>query len=394
MHTLKQKHLNLEDRLTIQDYLDNNASASCISRRLNKDRTSISREVYNHRFIKTTSNYECDKLNRFPFVCNGCNLKKSCHKKQYRYDASIAQNEYRQTLIKSRSYIKIDKEDIANINETISPLMINKHHSVNHVYISHKSDIPVSKSTFYRYIDMGLLNVRNIDLARKVRYKVKKEYDYSRIKADPKIKIGRYFDDFKDFIAYYPETSAVEMDTVIGTSGGKGGKCFLTLLFRNFNFMLIYLLPYKRQEYVSEVFIKLQEELGYTQYSRLFGCILTDNGVEFMNPEAIEYSYFTGEKLSNVFYCDSNSSWQKGQLERNHEYIRYVLPKGTSFAGLNQDDCFLLASHINSVPRVSLNNNCPYDLALEFIGQKNMDKFHITRIANDDIDLSIRLLKK
>lgn len=184
------------------------------------------------------------------------------------------------------------------------------------------------------------------------------------------------------------------MDTVIGTSGGKGGKCFLTLLFRNFNFMLIYLLPYKRQEYVSEVFIKLQEELGYFQYSRLFGCILTDNGIEFMNPETIEYAYLTGEKLTNVFYCDPNSSWQKGQLERNHEYIRYVLPKGTSFAGLNQDDCFLLASHINSVPRISLNNSCPYDLALAFIGQKNMDKLHISRIANDDIDLSIRLLKK
>ena len=119
MHTLKQKHLNLEDRLTIQDYLDSNASASTISKRLNKDRTSISREVYNHRFIKTTSNYECDKLKRFPFVCNGCDLKKNCHKRQYRYDASIAQNEYRQTLIKTRSYIKIDKEDIANINEKI-----------------------------------------------------------------------------------------------------------------------------------------------------------------------------------------------------------------------------------------------------------------------------------
>ena len=38
--------------------------------------------------------------------------------------------------------------------------------------------LPFSKSTFYKYIDLGILNVRNIDLARRVRFKVKKEYNY------------------------------------------------------------------------------------------------------------------------------------------------------------------------------------------------------------------------
>ena len=40
----------------------------------------------------------------------------------------------------------------------------------------------MSKSTFYKYIDLGILNVKNIDLQRKVRYRVKKEYDYTRAK--------------------------------------------------------------------------------------------------------------------------------------------------------------------------------------------------------------------
>lgn len=48
------------------------------------------------------------------------------------------------------------------------------------------------------------------------------------------------------------------MDTVIGTSGGKGDKCFLTLLFRQFNSMLIYLLPYKQSKYVIEIFNNLK----------------------------------------------------------------------------------------------------------------------------------------
>ena len=98
--------------------------------------------------------------------------------------------------------------------------------------------------------------------------------------------------------------------------------------------------------------------------------------------------------MSNVFFCDPNASWQKGSIEKNHEYIRYVLPKGKSFAGLTQEDCNLLASHINSVPRKSLNNQSPFEAAQGFIGLDNIAKFGISRIPYDDINLSIRLLRK
>ena len=272
--------------------------------------------------------------------------------------------------------------------------MINKHHSINQVFISHPELLPFSKSTLYKYIDLGVLNVKNIDLQRKVKYKVSKDYDYKRTKCNTKIKIGRFYNDFKDYLEFNPNASIVEMDTVIGTSGGKGGKCFLTLLFRQFNFMLIYLLPYKQSKYVIQVFNHLKEVLGLQEFKRLFEVILTDNGTEFSDPDSIEIDLNTGEKLSSLFYCDPNCSWQKGSIEKNHEYIRYILPKGTSFAGLTQEDCFLIASHINSVPRVSLNNLSPYDSALNFIGKENIKKINISKIPYDDIDLSIRLLKK
>ena len=184
------------------------------------------------------------------------------------------------------------------------------------------------------------------------------------------------------------------MDTVIGTLGGKGGKCMLTLLFRQFNFMLIYLLPYKQPKYVTRVFNDLKENLGVDEFKRLFEVILTDNGTEFSDPESIEVDLNTGEVVSKVFYCNPNSSWQKGSIEKNHEFIRYILPKGTSFAGLTQDDCYKIASNINSTPRLSLNNVSPYEAAYTFIGEKNIQKFKIKKINYDDVDLSIKLLKK
>ena len=158
--------------------------------------------------------------------------------------------------------------------------------------------------------------------------------------------------------------------------------------------MLIYLLPYKQSKYVTEVFNHLKEILGIDEFKRLFEVILTDNGTEFSDPESIEIDFNTGEKVSNLFYCDPNCSWQKGSIEKNHEYIRYILPKGTSFSGLSQDDCYLIASHINSVPRLSLNNYSPYDSAFLFLGMENIKKFKIKKIDNDDINLTIRLLKK
>lgn len=397
MPTPKHKHLSFENRCTIQEFLNYGYNFSQIANIIHKDRTTISKEVFKNRFKRTSyssKDITCPHTLKPPYVCNACPNITSCKKVKFSYDASIAHNNYKYGLKNSRSSLHISNEQIVSINDIISPLMIKKHHSINHIFISHPNLLPFSKSTFYRYIDLGILNVRNIDLQRKVRFKIKKEYDFSREKVDTSIKVGRFYSDFKDYIEFHPQTSIVEMDTVIGTHGGKGGKCFLTLLFRQFNFMLIYLLPYKKSQYVTKVFLDLKNTLGSDNFKRLFQVILTDNGTEFSDPESIEFDINTGEKLSSVFYCDPNCSWQKGSIEKNHEYIRYILPKGTSFAGLTQDDCYLLASHINSTPRVSLNNQSPFEAAFKFIGEDNINKFHISKIDYDDIDLSPRLLKK
>lgn len=398
MSTPKHKHLKYEDRFVIQEFLNLNHTFTAIAIRIDKDRRCVSKEVLKHRILKPARakrDPDCPKTAKSPYVCNGCDSKDRCQKNQYRYDAAVAQSEYEITLRRERSHLKISKDQIVAINDVIAPLMIEKHHSVNHVFAAHPELLPMSKSTFYRYVDIGPLNVRNIDLVRKVRYRIKKEYDYTEVRPkDRSYKLGRFYSDFKDYIEYNPMASIVEIDTVIGTQGVKGGKCFLTMLFRAYNFMLIFTLPYRKSIYVLQVFEILKKLLGELEFSRLFEVILADNGTEFSDPESIELSSKSGERLSFMFYCNPNCSWQKGSLEKNHEYIRYVLPKGTSFAGISQDDANLLASHINSVPRLCLNNQSPYEAALGFIGKNNMDLLGIQKINNDDINLTKSLLKR
>lgn len=415
------KHLSLDDRITIQNLLDSNVNLTAIGKALGKHRTTVSKEIKLHRHMKkgisssinrircskhrtcssfgsscqSCPDYEepaCERRDRSPFVCNGCPNKNKCRYTRWFYSASLAHKEYLYMLSDSRSGILLPKEDFAAIEEVITPLIVEQGQSINQVFINHPDILHFSKPTFYKYINEGILTTRNIDLPRKVKYKQRKK-DTLRISRETSARCNRSYDDYLRFMAANPLASPVQMDTVIGTSGGKGGTCFLTLLFVRCCLMLIIPLPYKRMEYVTEAFLWLRQTLGNEDYHRLFEVILTDNGSEFFDPVSIEVDLETGEQRTHVFYCDPQAAWQKGALEKNHEYIRYVFPKGTSFAGMTYDKCALLASHINSVPRLSLNNCTPYDAASLLLGNKVLKKLGITRIEADAVRLNSTLFR-
>ena len=243
----------------------------------------------------------------------------------------------------------------------------------------------------YNYVDLGVFSFRNIDLPRKVKYKKRKENEKQRIRRETAIRKGRTYEDFKEYIEKHPECSIVEMDTV---EGRKGGKVFLTLLFRQSKFMLIYLMENKTMECVEKVFRKIKEIVGIERFKKAFEVILTDNGSEFFNPMSIEKNEETEEIVSRVFYCDPEASWQKGAIEKNHEYIRYVLPKGSSFDELTQEKVNILMSNINSTSRDILNGKTPYNAILLTFNEEIINKLGVIKIHPDEVNLSPKLLKR
>lgn len=191
---------------------------------------------------------------------------------------------------------------------------------------------------------------KNIDLRRKVRYKCKPRKTGTRVSLSAKeFRIGRTYEDFLKYMKEHPETPVVELDTV---EGGRGNskQAFLTMLFRNCSLMLIFVLEEKTQDHVIEVFDLLYEKLGIKTFQELFPVFLTDNGIEFQFPARLECDK-SGEIRTHVYYCNPNCSWQKGMLEKNHEYIRYVIPKGQSLDSYTQTDAMKLMNHINSEAR-------------------------------------------
>ena len=182
----------------------------------------------------------------------------------------------------------------------------------------------------------------------------------------------------------------MEMDCVEGKK--KDRKVLLTLTFRRTNLILIFILASQTQEEVKRVFDFLEERLGTALFRKLFEIILTDGGSEFSGREDLETAS-DGNRRTTVYYCDPYSFWQKGCCEKNHEYIRYVRKKGSSFEDLEQADADLLANHINSTKRDSLNGHSPFELSQLLLDEKLLTVMNYKAIAPDDVRLTPELLK-
>lgn len=388
-------HFTLEDRKLLSRLLDENTSFRKIARIIGCVTSSITNEIKKHRIFKDfswgTSKRVChsDRLIKAPFVCNGCDNLSSCRKSKYFYDPIKAHEEYLKTLKDSRSGIKASKEGIDYLNKLLTPLIKDKGQTIDHILLS--NDVGVSRSTLYRYINDEVLQIKNIDLKRRVRYSKhrKKKASEKVNKAIKAVLKGRKYLDFLAHIKSNPKASIVEMDTVIGKKDE--GYCILTFILRKSNFMLGFLLENKYASEVVKVFDYLEKKLGKARFMSVFNIILTDNGTEFAYTDKLEANDRKIQRC-HIFYCDPRASQQKGKCEKNHEYIRYFFPSGTSFSDLDQDKVTLMFSQINSVKRKELGNKCPFELLSK--GQLNdMKKLGYKHIPPQDVILSSKLFK-
>ena len=397
-------HLSYEDRKNIEDGLNENKSILQIANEINRSHSTILREIErNKKFFKPNNwctsgkfenpnyNSKCDKLEKTPYVCNGCKSRSGCRKERWTYFAREAQKSYDELKQESRKGLNLSYEEIEEINKTITPLL-KKGQTTNHLYINHPDILDFSKVTFYKYINAGVFEFGPLDFPRIVKYKKRKNTKERRTRKEREILKGRKYIDFIEYILANPDANIVEMDTVEGLQ--EEGDCFLTLLWRKSRVMLVYKLENQTMEEVSRIFNYLQTTLPYEIYKFLFQVILTDNGHEFFGVNDIEFNQSTGEKVSNLYFCDPHASCQKGMIEKNHEFIRYVLPKKTSFKNITQEDCNMIMNNINSLCRDSLNGKSPYE-AMQFLCDE--DILHLLNcyyIKPDDIILNDTLLKK
>lgn len=323
------KFLSYEDRLIIAQRVQENASFGAIGKELGKDRTTIAKEIKKYSYDKKSgrpgypynpckfratcktkklcgtrcthqSAYKCSLCSECtlhcsdfaeeicsvktkpPYVCNGCGKLPKCTLLKRIYDPADAHEKAYQSISEARTGILSNEDDIARINQIISPLVRNGQ-SLHQIYLDHVDEIMCSEKTLYNYVDAQLFDVRNIDLPRKVKYRPR--YKKPEFKVDRGCRIGRSYLDFQKFLEGNPETTVVQMDSVIGRIGGK---CLLTIHFVDTSLMLAFLRDSNTSSSVIQIINLLDKILGYETFSQLFPVILTDNGSEFSNPKGIE----------------------------------------------------------------------------------------------------------
>jgi len=262
----KNKHLTLEERRTLADRLKEKESFKSIGNELGKDCTTIAKEVKNHITIsqvgctgKVYNNckhrFHCDesrlcddctyprminrcrscnkcnsicekyapdpcpKLDKPPYVCNGCSKKHNqCTLQKHLYIPKTAQKEYELSLHESRTGIGITEDEVKQLNALFSPLLRQKQ-SIHHICANHHDSVMVSESTIYRLVDYNLFDARNMDMPRKVRYAPRKKKKI--FKVDKTCRIGRTYEDYRIYREKHPDLPVTQMDSVEGKKGGE-----------------------------------------------------------------------------------------------------------------------------------------------------------------------------
>lgn len=429
----KNKHLSLEERYKIEHSLNDKLSFKAISKLINKDCTTISKEIRSHLiFEKKGAPYRPfnDCVNRFdcyrygnvcticeraknkcstcgkcvsycedyikqdcplllkpPYVCNGCDNLSICTLEKKLYKAKTAQAEYENVRSESRSGFNLCENERHQLDSIISPLLKNGQ-SLHHILVNNKDSISCCEKTAYIYADNGLFSAKNIDMPRKVRFRPRKKKSVP-LKVDKSCRIGRTFQDFKRFREENPLIPVTELDSVEGT---KGGAVLLTIHFVLPKLQLAFFRQSNDSKSVTEIFNNLYKILGKDNYQKILPLCLADNGTEFSNPTAIECTQ-DGVIRSSVFYCDPSSPAQKGACENNHEFIRRIIPKGTDIGKFSQTQISLMMDHINSYARPELGNKSPYEVFEFYYGNEILDILNIHRISPNEIVLKPDLLK-
>ena len=410
---MKKEHLNFNDRICIQACIEKLYGLAKTAKIVRKNKSTVYREIISNCYYKdgyktcshcvkdcrTFDNHfgncenfvprPCTKWKKFPYTCNKCGIKHYCKMRRRYYDCTEAQEQSKKTNSINRKYRCISPIQLQYMNNILKDAIKEKGQSLHHCYVANQELRKIcSERTIRRYIYNGYFETKAHDLPRFVRYK--KEYSYAR----PKIinverMIGRTYKDFEDYVKANPNINIWQYDSVIGKHGDKN--TILTITFPKTRFQFGILLKGNKCNKVLAIMRYLQDKLK-SKFQTIFAANLSDNGPEFSLFHEAEFDT-NGERICRIFFANPYRSTDKAACERNHEFIRYIIPKGHSLDFLDQQKVNKMFSHINSYIRESNQNKTPYELTLESFGSEFMELIGIEAIPVQDVCLKPELLK-
>ena len=346
------KHLNIKERVKIETMMNDQlevygkVNITKIAQKLNRSKSTISREIRRNRFVVVTEVFNKDSIFKkkkvITFEYESTEANEKALKKQKEKGTSRIKLLYNKQLIKEVN--RLLKEEGKSPDIVAYKIRENKTFNVK-----------VSTNTIYDGIRKGYLEVSTKD-----RKRMKDKSRRCRVERNkiPESKKDRSIELRPDYINNRKEFGHFEMDLVLGKQG-KDKECLLTLTERKTRFEIVIKLNNKSSSEVIGAINSIKEHLkGYS--SEIFKSITTDNGSEFSRYEEIEEILGT-----MVYFCHPGASYEKGTNERHNGMLREYIPKGSDISKYSAEDLDRIVSKLNDLERKKLNYYTPYMKMLE-----------------------------
>lgn len=379
----KWARLTFGQRKTIANMIAFGKTAKEIAEALGCSPTTVSREILRNRITDNPGAKTCDGNARFPFVCDGCPMRydrSKCKLARYRYEARAAQSAADERLRLTRAGLDIEPSRFAEIDAAIKE-GTDKGDSIYQTMAACKID-DVSVPTIYRWVSIGAMTTKRIDLPRAVKLKPRKkaDYDYGGASSSPK-KDGRHWDDFLRRRLRLPGEFYAEMDYLGTPAASKFAP--LTISIPTIQAVFVKKLPKGSPSAAAAFLDRLETALGEEAFRKVFPCILTDNDTAFLDPAPLEASCLGEGKRTEVFYCDPYQSKQKPHIENKNGQLRRYFPKGKSPDQTPPSYFAESARQINGKALRSLGGRSPEEVFISLYGQKAYDAI-ISCLGDDD----------
>lgn len=378
----RKPKLGASERIKIQILLERKLSFSEIARELNRSVSTITREIHRNSTIEGKDYPRCPK--RF-IVCNKCHKIHICSFEQVFYNYEEAQNKSENRNESAQNRTKLSPGVVSIIDDIVTTGIRNCK-SLHHVYFAN----PILKTlcserTIRRLIYRRELNVKSHELRRYVRFKRKPEKTKKIWVRNIEVLYGRQYEDFLNYVTKHKRMNIVQYDSVVGKRNDE--QALLTIMFPKYNFQFGILIKKDEPSDVKSKLRSLFKKLGDDIVRAIFPINIADNGVEFSYFNQIELNA-AKQTICRTFFARSYRSNDKASCERNHELVRYCLPKGKSLNSLKQDQIDEMFSNINCLIRKSTKNSTPYELVLRKFGEQFLTAIGIERIPTKKVRLT------
>lgn len=328
------KKLSREERIIIETLLSENRTKSYIAIKLNRSRSTISREV-NLWVGKPTDHYSAILAHWYSFEVSRTKhssnrIKDNPRLKMFIYKGLL--QGHSPEIISGRLKLNFEND----------PMMRISHESIyQHIYRNRQSRLGKKLISLLVYHH------------HKRRQNRKTGAKKSRIKDQVSI------DDRPKHIENREEAGHLEGDLMIGV----GHKSAVgTVVDRKTRYLIIIPLESRKSKAVTRAFAKfLLEQPAYLRKSMTY-----DNGMEMAF-----HKWLTEKTGMPIYFAHPYSSWERGTNENTNGLIRRHLPKGTDFNQVSTARLKEIETILNNRPRKVLGFRTPSEARQQEIDAKN-----------------------